>query len=58
MPYVVAGFANKETAAVLEASELTIGVHRGNIMRKTGARSLAELIRMADLLGIAPPDAH
>jgi FixJ family two-component response regulator len=53
LPFVVAGFANKETAADLGTSEITIGVHRGQIMRKMGARSLAELVRMADKLGIA-----
>jgi FixJ family two-component response regulator len=53
LPFVVAGFANKVTAADLGTSEITIGVHRGQIMRKMGARSLAELIRMADTLGIA-----
>jgi FixJ family two-component response regulator len=53
LPFVVAGFANKETAGELGTSEITIGVHRGQIMRKMGARSLAELVRMADKLGIA-----
>jgi FixJ family two-component response regulator len=53
LPFVVAGFANKQTAADLGTSEITIGVHRGQIMRKMGARSLAELVRMADRLGIA-----
>jgi FixJ family two-component response regulator len=52
LPFVVAGFANKVTAADLGTSEITIGVHRGQIMRKMGARSLAELVRMADALGI------
>jgi FixJ family two-component response regulator len=52
LPFVVAGFANKVTAADLGTSEITIGVHRGQIMRKMGARSLAELVRMADTLGI------
>jgi FixJ family two-component response regulator len=55
LPFVVAGFANKQTAADLGTSEITIGVHRGQIMRKMGARSLAELVRMADKLGIARP---
>lgn len=55
LPFVVAGFANKQTAADLGTSEITIGVHRGQIMRKMGARSLAELVRMADKLGISPP---
>jgi FixJ family two-component response regulator len=53
LPFVVAGFANKETAGELGTSEITIGVHRGQIMRKMGARSLAELVRMADKLSIA-----
>ncbi len=53
LPFVVAGFANKETAGELGTSEITIGVHRGQIMRKMGARSLAELVRMADKLAIA-----
>jgi len=53
LPFVVAGFANKLTASDLGTSEITIGVHRGQIMRKMGARSLAELVRMADKLGIA-----
>jgi len=52
LPFVVAGFANKQTAADLGTSEITIGVHRGQIMRKMGAKSLAELVRMADKLGI------
>ena len=53
LPFVVAGFANKQTAADLGTSEITIGVHRGQIMRKMGARSLAELVRIADQLGVA-----
>jgi FixJ family two-component response regulator len=53
LPFVTAGLANKQTAAELGTSEITIGVHRGQIMRKMGARSLAELVRMADKLGIA-----
>src|ERR687888_849864 len=52
LTYVVAGFANKQTAGELGTSEITIGVHRGQIMRKMGARSLAELVRFTDKLGI------
>jgi FixJ family two-component response regulator len=56
LPLVTAGLANKQTAAELGTSEITIGVHRGQIMRKMGARSLAELVRMADRLGITRAD--
>jgi FixJ family two-component response regulator len=52
LTFVVAGFANKQTAGELGTSEITIGVHRGQIMRKMGARSLAELVRLADRLGV------
>jgi FixJ family two-component response regulator len=54
LPFVVAGYANKVTAADLGTSEITIGVHRGQIMRKMAANSLAELVRMADKLGLPP----
>jgi FixJ family two-component response regulator len=55
LAFVVHGFANKHTAADLGTSEITIGVHRGHVMAKMGVRSLAELIRVADKLGISPP---
>jgi FixJ family two-component response regulator len=51
----VAGFANKVTAAHFGTSEKTIGVQRGQVMRKMGARSLAELVAMARTLGIKIP---
>jgi FixJ family two-component response regulator len=54
LPFVVAGFANKQTAGELGTSEITVGVHRGQVMRKMGARSLAELVRLSDKLGIRP----
>jgi FixJ family two-component response regulator len=52
LPFVVAGFPNKVTAADLGTAEITVAVHRGQIMRKLGARSLPELVLMADKLGI------
>jgi FixJ family two-component response regulator len=56
LTFVVGGFANKLTADELGTSEITIGVHR-QIMRKMGARSLAELVRLADKLGIRPHES-
>jgi len=50
--YVSAGFLNKQIAAEMGISEVTVKVHRRNIMQKMSARSLAELVRMADLLGV------
>jgi FixJ family two-component response regulator len=52
---VTAGLMNKQIAAQLGVSEITAKVHRGNIMKKMGARSLADLVRMADALGIQQP---
>jgi FixJ family two-component response regulator len=51
--FVTAGLLNKQIAAELDISEVTVKMHRGNIMRKMQARSLADLVRMADLLGIS-----
>jgi FixJ family two-component response regulator len=53
LPLVVAGLLNKQTAAELGTSEITIQVHRGQIMRKMAASSLAELVKMAGKLGIS-----
>ena len=50
---VTAGLLNKQIAAELNISEVTVKMHRGNIMRKMQARSLADLVRMADLLGVS-----
>jgi FixJ family two-component response regulator len=53
LPLVVAGLLNKQTAAELGTSEITIQVHRGQIMRKMAASSLADLVKMAGKLGIS-----
>jgi FixJ family two-component response regulator len=52
MGMVAAGLMNKQIAGELGVSEITVKVHRGSVMRKMGAKSLAELVRMADLLGV------
>ena len=52
MGFVAAGLMNKQIAGKLGVSEITVKVHRGNVMRKMGAKSLAELVRMADALGV------
>jgi FixJ family two-component response regulator len=52
MKLVVAGRVNKQIAAELGLSLVTVKVHRGQVMRKMLARSVAELVRMADRLGL------
>jgi FixJ family two-component response regulator len=52
MTFVTSGLMNKQIAAEMGLSEITVKVHRGNVMRKMGAKSLAELVRMADVLGL------
>jgi FixJ family two-component response regulator len=43
---------NKQIAGELGLSEITVKLHRGNVMKKMGARSLADLVRMADAVGV------
>jgi FixJ family two-component response regulator len=52
MQQVVSGLLNKQVAAELKISEVTVKVHRGQVMRKMRADSLADLVRMGDKLGI------
>jgi FixJ family two-component response regulator len=57
MVCVTGGLLNKEVAAEIGITEQTVKVHRGNAVRKMGAKSLAELVRMADLLGVHRSDS-
>ena len=50
MAWVCAGMMNKQTAAELGISGITVKVHRHNVMKKLGARTLPDLVRMTDLL--------
>ena len=52
MGFVADGLMNKQIAAEIGVSEVTVKFHRGNVMRKLGAKSVPELVRMADTLGI------
>jgi FixJ family two-component response regulator len=54
MALVVSGLLNKQIAGDLATAERTIKFHRAHLMTKMGAESLAELVRMAGQLGIAP----
>jgi FixJ family two-component response regulator len=53
MALVTAGLMNKQVAGEIGVSEITVKIHRGHVMRKMGARSLADLVRMAEMLGIS-----
>jgi len=53
MSLVTAGLMNKQVAGEIGVSEITVKIHRGHVMRKMGARSLADLVRMAEMLGIS-----
>jgi FixJ family two-component response regulator len=55
LPWLVAGFLNKQAAAELGISEITFQIHRGQVMRKMAAGSFAELVRMAGKLEIPLP---
>jgi FixJ family two-component response regulator len=53
MSLVASGLMNKQVARQVGVSEITVKVHRGRAMRKMGANSLADLVRMVDLLGLS-----
>jgi FixJ family two-component response regulator len=55
MPHVVANLLNKQMAAELGTSDITSNIHRGLVMHKMWAESLAELVRMAARVGLPAP---
>ncbi|RKP48199.1 response regulator transcription factor [Trinickia fusca] len=54
MEFVVAGLLNKQIASAMNLSEITVKIHRGQVMKKMGARSLADLVRRAEALRVCP----
>lgn len=54
LEHVIAGSRNKQIAAQLGTGEQNIKIHRGRRMRKLGVDSLAELVRLAERLGVTP----
>jgi FixJ family two-component response regulator len=52
--FVAGGLMNKQIAAELDLAEITVKIYRGHIMKKMQARSLADLIRMTETLGVRP----
>ena len=57
LPLLVMGYLNKQVAATLGITEVTVQIHRGRIMHKMAAKSFADLVRMCDLIGI-PNDSN
>ena len=57
MSLVIAGLLNKQIAGEMKLSEVTVKVHRHNLMKKLRAKSVPELVRMAESLGVRPPNS-
>ena len=53
MAHVTSGLMNKQVAGLIGLSEITVKIHRGNVMRKMGVRTLADLVRQAEGLDLA-----
>jgi FixJ family two-component response regulator len=58
MARVAAGLPNKQVGSELGISEITVKAHRGNLMRKIGANSLADLVNMATRLRLPRPSPN
>lgn len=56
MSFVAAGLMNKQIAGKMGVTEVTVKFHRANVMRKMGAKSVADLVRMVDALGADRPE--
>jgi FixJ family two-component response regulator len=54
---VAAGLMNKQIAAEIGIAEITVKIHRGNVMKKMGAKTLADLVRIAEMLGIGAAES-
>jgi len=54
MGYVVTGLMNKQIASEVKLSEITVKIHRGQAMKKMASRSVADLVRKAEALGVGP----
>jgi FixJ family two-component response regulator len=54
MTFIISGMLNKQVAAALNITEKTVKVHRARVFAKVGVVSLAELVRLAEKVGIRP----
>jgi FixJ family two-component response regulator len=58
MALVASGLMSKQIAGQIALSEITVKVHRSHIMKKMGARTVADLVRMAEALGVHPDESQ